>query len=232
MKPLPALDPLRHGAFGPYLSSLLQAEADEDEDEDEALGGIRADALASPEVMADLTQRFRPRDVAIAPRAVLAFWTQHYFLRLLPPVLTATVLAARSLDLTPSRVTLLVDDTGAPTAFVLARDGDAPAQEPVGRDPLCDLRDAHLAPLIAAWSAWTGLSARLFWGNAERYLQWTFRHLAASEVRAWPDESVFTTSWARGRKRPCCLRDHLEGVPICADCPKLKRKTLKEEAHA
>ena len=214
------LQPLLAGPLAPYMSALRLPDA--------GTTSVRAAAdLLQPQVMAATMARFRPADWRDHPRAVFSFWSQHYFLRLLPPVLAANLVLRHELPLALDDVGVVLADDGLPTAFVLKHEGQ-PLRQDVGvRDRFLLLRECHLAPLITAWSEQARLSERVFWSNVGRYLDWILaeaRRLAPTDstwrpLQVWLDGPYDRLGW---HQRICCLRDRLPEVAMCPDCPKVK----------
>ena len=230
MTPLPVLEPLLDTALAPFAHRLSLADDGERIDAPGSPGADRipGTGLLEDAIMSDLMHRFRPDVCKTAPRAVFSFWTQHYFLRLLPPVLAANLIFERDLTLDLDRVTVVIDAEGLPARFLLRDTGTPLPAGTEGAARFARLEANHLTPLIASWSAQTRLSPRLFRGNLARYLKWVLTQLpelgaeaAAPALKAWLSESILAES---ARRRPCCLRDRLPGVAICEDCPKLERR--------
>ena len=172
-------------------------------------------------------RRFRPEDWRRDPRAVFSFWSQHYFLRLLPPALAANLLFGRRLPLELSEVRVALDEDGLPALFLLTHEGRHLGEEAGVPERFQALREHHLDPLITAWSRQAGVSERLFWSNAGRYLDWILAecraHLVPAQVwrplQVWLEAPYDRKGW---RRRACCLRDRLAGVATCQDCPKAR----------
>jgi ferric iron reductase protein FhuF len=71
-----------------------------------------------------------------------------------------------------AEISVNIGGDGLPSAFLVRNpDVELPA-DVSGAERFRGLREAYLTPLIAAWSAQTRLSPRLFWSNVERYLTW------------------------------------------------------------
>ena len=229
MTPLPVLEPLLDTALAPFAHRLSLADADAPVG---IPGSTAADTIPATElleaaVMSDLMRRFRPDVWRTAPLAVFSFWTQHYFLRLSPPVLAANLMFDRDLTLDLDSVAVVIDAEGLPARFLLRDTGTPLPAGTEGAARFARLEANHLTPLIMSWSAQTRLSPRLFQGNLARYLKWVLSRLpelgaeaAAPALQAWLSGSFLA---GPARRRPCCLRDHLPRVAICEDCPKLKR---------
>ena len=113
------------------------------------------------------------------PRALASEWSKRYFVRLLPPVLAATLLLDYRLPLRAAGIDVVLDADGAPFAFALPGAGSCttpPSGGALAR--LAPLIDEHLAPVIAALSAYSRLSPRVFWSNAGNYVEAVVRVLA------------------------------------------------------
>lgn len=219
MPVVPVLQPLLDSPFAPYLVALRLPEA----------GGTTARPAADllqPAVMEAAMRRFRPADWRRDPRAVFSHWSQHYFLRLLPPALAANLLFGQGLPLALAEMEVELAQDGLPAAFVLRHEGESLAEDIGVRDRFLALREHHLEPLIASWACQARVSERLFWSNVGRYLDWILAELQAHAPsdRVWrPLESWLESPYHRPgwQRRICCLRDRLAGVAVCADCPKV-----------
>ncbi|MCJ2012265.1 siderophore-iron reductase FhuF [Methylobacterium sp. J-076] len=169
-------------------------------------------------------------------RAVVSYWSQHYLAALATPALTALMRLGRPLPLAFAATSLELDEGGRP-ARLLIRDGGAcgGAACPAG---LAGLVEGHLRPFVALCHARCGLAPRVLWGNAATILGHVARELggdapACEEVAAclgWRGGAACaTTPLAQAlrpdasggpRRRACCLRHRLPGVPSCgALCP-------------
>lgn len=235
------LAPLFQGAFAGY-GDLLR------------LPGDPGTAEALPVLaMADRTRReavlsrFRPDLAGSDGRALFSLWSKYYFLRLLPPVLASNLLLDRGLPLAPGNLSVCLDRSALPAAFVLPDDG-GPLSLGAGQ-PLARFRGLvleQLAPLIAAWSGASGLAARVLWSNASRYVNWFLGELEPAlpgariaAGRALLETAHFVDGTAnpfygayRPRRDPatgdthsvrriCCIQFRLPETPLCEDCPRL-----------
>lgn len=235
------LAPLFQGAFAGY-GDLLR------------LPGDPGTADAFPVLaMADrarrdaVLSRFRPDLPGADTRALFSLWSKYYFLRLMPPVLASNLLLDRVLPLAPETLSVCLDRSALPAAFVLPDDG---GPLPPGADPpLARFRGLvleQLAPLISAWGEASGLAARVLWSNASRYVNWFLGELepvlpgdriAAGRAlletarfadgtanpffgayRSWRDPATGDTHSVR---RLCCIQFRLPETPLCEDCPRL-----------
>jgi ferric iron reductase protein FhuF len=184
---------------------------------------------------------------AADPRIRVSYWSQFYLASLATPALTALVRLGRPLPLAFDAVSLELDAAGRPCRFRLPADGSACAACPA--PGLTGLVEAHLRPFVDLCHARCGIAPRILWGNAAVILDYVARELegscggregtapACDDVAAclgWragsgcarsPLKSPLAQSLCPGasgcrRRRVCCLRHRLPGVPSCgALCP-------------
>ncbi|MGH1573546.1 siderophore-iron reductase FhuF [Methylobacterium sp. P31] len=130
--------------------------------------------------------------------------------------------------------------TGRPLRFLIP-------EEETGSDPapgLAGLIEAHLRPFVDLCHARFGIAPRILWGNAAVILDYVARELrGAPEAGAGSDcdDVAAYLGWrgapacvrsplaqalcpgasgCRRRRRVCCLRHRLPGIPSCgALCP-------------
>ena len=220
MGEIPVLRPLRDSPFAVYMATMRLSATGEPP------ARPAADLLES-RVMEETLLRFRPDDWARDPRAVFSYWSQHYFLRLLPPALAANLLFGQRLPLELAEVRVVLDAEGLPALFLLRHEGRRLGADAGVPARFHALREAHLDPLITAWSRQAKVSEGLFWSNVGRYLDWILAecqaHLDSEELwrplQVWLDTPCDRRGW---RRRACCLRDRLAGVAGCPDCPKAR----------
>jgi len=177
-------------------------------------------------------------------RAAASQFSKYWFGAAIPPVLVCAAAgrAAPAIELTALGAAL---DGGIP--YLLARDAPAIAVAPAdGETLMARLIDDHLGPAIAALTAHTGLSPRVFWANAGTVIAWYLAQLrrqpaTAAGARAlaarWlevPEHPAFSgrnpmytplidTTDAAGRpkqrRRVCCVRYLSADLDLCASCP-------------
>lgn len=179
---IPVLRPLLDTPFAGCVATMRLAA------EGEASGRPASDLLEPP-VMAATMRRFRPEDWPRDPRAVFSFWSQHYFLRLLPPALAANLLFGQRLPLDLAEVRVVLDREGLPALFRVKLAGRPPL--PAG---------AHLPPghrTAPRWSPVLGASPS---EDQHRYFE-----------NPGPDEHVMPRSSDKGRggvkSQPMKLKD-------------------------
>lgn len=236
------LDELFSGPLERFGGALLLAE-----DGRESFAG---DAFLEPATLRGLMARGRPHFAAEDLRAVATLWSKHYFVRLLLPVLCATLLGQRALPLRIESLRVLVDEQGRPQAFCLPHAGQPLAASAAGEGLLSLLND-NLAPFIDALSACSGLTGKVLWSNAGNYFEAALRQLAGlvdAPASLAAGETLLQARWLPdGRRNPlfepvryvaaehtdgitriwrkrrlCCIRDLLPDVELCPNCPRLK----------
>lgn len=204
-------------------------------------GGTPLTALHDPAVF-DATLSAFEAGLGVAPgttdrRALVSYWSQFYLAPLATPVLTALVRLRRPLPLAFATTNLELDAAGRPARF-LVRPGPAPCRA----DGLTGLVEDHLRPFVELCRAQCGIAPRVIWGNAAVILDYVARELGEPETMACPEVAT-CLGWcgtpcprlhplaqalcrAPGersggrRRRTCCLRQRLPGVPSCgALCP-------------
>lgn len=167
-------------------------------------------------------------------RALVSYWSQFYLALLATPALTALLRLGRPLPLAFERTSLELDAAGRPARLLVEADRAA-AQKP----GLAGLIEEHLAPFVALCHARGGPAPRVLWGNAAVILDYVARALddaqapARAEVAAclgWCGDAACATRSPLAqalcpgasdcRRRTCCLRQRLPGVPSCGPlCP-------------
>lgn len=237
------LAPLFVGDLAPYRDVLALA------DDPQPSRPIR-DWLA-PEALERVLQAYGAPRTADERRGVASEWSKDYLQRLLPPVLAATLVLGHRLPVGLEAVELVLDDAGKPLAFKLpdagepwpAVSGDA-AADPFHR--FAPLIDEHLRPFVAALSAHSRLSPRVFWSNAANYLEWMVGAIGArvpgadvADAQAMlerrhrvdgRDNPLFrpvryesdgegAAARTRRRRRVCCVRYLVPETPLCTNCP-------------
>lgn len=239
---IPSLAPLFQGAFASYAPMLRLAVAGE--------SALPLVELFDPAVLRRQLHRFRPDLQWEDERALLSIWSKYYFLYLIPPVLGANLVLQRNLPIHPDAMFIDLNQGGLPASFVLENDGESvlAGDHPLTRfEPL--LRE-NLARVITGWQQALGLSPRVLWSNASRYICWFVGELekaglpammwepgkAILESETFADGSINPLAGAyRERlnqntgdvltvRRTCCIRFRLPDMPLCEDCPRLCKK--------
>ncbi len=176
-------------------------------------------------------------DAGCDRRVLVSYWSQFYLAALATPALTALVRLGRPLPLAFDAVSLECDGAGRPCRFRLPADAPGRGARPV--PGLAGLVEAHLRPFVDLCHARCGIAPRILWGNAAVILDHVARELGAPEASSC-DDVASCLGWRGGpgcsmsplaqalcpgdpgcrRRRVCCLRHRLPGVPSCgALCP-------------
>lgn len=236
---IPALAPLFLGGFAHYGERLRLAQPDDP--------ALPLTALLDPAVLDVQLQAFRSNFAQEDPRAVLSIWSKYYFLYLVPPVLAANLILQRDLPLDPHAMRVEMDPTGLPAVFVFADEGGPLAPPLYGLDRFASLLQDNLAFMIDGWQQRYGLSGKVLWSNASRYLRWFVQELSRfglPEPMWAPGKSLLEAkAYADGTRNPlyqayverfrrddgeplsvrklCCIRYLLPDTELCEDCPRL-----------
>lgn len=238
---IPILAPLFVGDLAPYRDALVLA------DDSRPSRPIR-DWLA-PGAFANVLQAYGAPHTADERRGLASEWSKDYLLRLLPPVMAATLVLGHCLPLSLDTLELALDDAGRPQAFKLPDAGHAwpPAQIGSAEDPFrrfVPLIDEHLQPLIDALAEHSRLSPRVYWSNAANYVEWLVTAIAAkvpaasvADARAMLElrhrldgrdnplyrpvryDTAGEGTAPRRRRRVCCVRYLIPAKPLCTNCP-------------
>ncbi len=251
---IPALAPLFQGGFASYGHLLRLAEPDDT--------AIPLSDLFDGQRLRQCPWQFRPDLVDEDERALLSIWSKYYFLRLIPPVLAANLILQRELPVSVDTLAVELGADGLPCVFVLPDDG-LPLATPAESSPSSNvslhpltlferLMLENLQPAIGAWQQALGLSPRVLWSNASRYIHWFMGELknAGLPEMFWaPGQALLEQpTFASGDKNPlfgayqerlnantgkrltvrrtCCIRFRLPDTALCEDCPRLCRKGM------
>jgi len=241
---IPALAPLFQGGFSSYGDLLRLAEPNDT--------AIPLSDLFDAQRLRQSLYQFRPDLKGEDERALLSIWSKYYFLRLLPPVLAANLILQRELPLSVDVLAVEVDAQGLPGVFVLPDDGQqlVASAHPLSRFEAI-MRD-NLQPVITAWRQALGLSPRVLWSNASRYIHWFTGELKGAGLPemfwapglalldqptfengdknplfgAYQDRMNANTGTVITVRRTCCIRFRLPETALCEDCPRLCRKGM------
>ncbi|MGJ3255817.1 MAG: siderophore-iron reductase FhuF [Alcanivorax sp.] len=239
---IPSLAPLFQGAFASYAPMLRVAATRE--------SALPLVDLFDPGVLRRQLHRFRADLKTEDERALLSIWSKYYFLYLVPPVLGANLVLQRALPVNPEGMYIELNPEGLPACFVLENEGNGVS---IGGHPLSrfePLLRENMATVINGWQQALGLSPRVLWSNAGRYIRWFIAELekaglpammwepgkAILECETFADGSANPLAGAyRERvnqntgstlivRRTCCIRFRLPDMPLCEDCPRLCKK--------
>ncbi|SFM37650.1 siderophore-iron reductase FhuF [Methylobacterium pseudosasicola] len=194
-------------------------------------------ALRDPVVFDTTLSAFGAGYGPVDRRVLVSYWSQFYLAALATPALTALVCLGRPLPLAFDTTRLELDAAGRPARLLV------PAETPDCRSGcalgLAGLVEDHLRPFVEMCHARCGIAPRVLWGNAAVILEYVAGELGCGDE---PTCAVAATrlGWrgalacgrnplaqalcaeASGcrRRRVCCLRHRLPGVPSCGTlCP-------------
>ena len=235
------LAPLFRGEFEAYRDVLVLA--------DDPRPGMPLDLLLAPAAFGDVLGGFAQRYNGDDRRALASLWAKHYIVKLLPPVMGATLLLRWRLPLSLHDTAVVLDEGHLPQAFRLSGKGEPFAADI--SDPFelfSGLLDDHLQPLFQALSSQVKLSPKVLWSNAGNYFEnllnlmaragMPAERLAAGHVllqtRIRPDGSrnpLFQPvqylpvtdeqgqPTMRRERKVCCVRYLLPELELCGNCP-------------
>lgn len=234
---IPALAPLFIADFEHYREVLVLA--------DDPRPGVPLRTLSSAGYLGPLLTRFGTRYHVPDLRGVASIWSKYYFIKLIPPVVAASLLLDRRLPLHLDHLHVVLDDEQLPVAFKLPHEGERWAPAPADPFQRFDaLIEGHLRPLIDALAGHAGVSPRVLWSNAGNYFEWLLGVLAGAmpgadlkdghallNARTTPDGrrnpmyqpvrymSVDGQSALKRQRRVCCVRYRVDDLPHCENCP-------------
>lgn len=216
---------------------------------------VRGADLLDPRVLTDQLDRFARTFAAPEPRAVASIWAKQHFSMLVVPALAANIVLDLVLPVALDAVEIVPDDGGLTRALKL-RDPAAGSDGPGGHtgarapaDRFGALIDAHLAPLVGALAAVSGVAPRVLWSNAGNIFEFVVRrteglpqagrtgHAAAASVltsrrRSGVPNPLFAPiryvpeagdapagAPPRRVRKVCCLRYLIPDQSLCGACP-------------
>lgn len=235
------LAPLYRGEFEVYRDVLVLA--------DDPRPATPYDRLLTPAAFGDLQSRFGARYSGDDRRALVSLWAKHYIVKLLPPVLGATLLLRWRLPLALADTALVLDEGHLPQAFHLIGKGEPFAADV--SDPFelfSGLLDDHLQPLFQAMASQVKLSPKVLWSNAGNYFENLLNLMAKAgmpaerlapgrlllESRTRPDgtrnplfqpvqylpvNDEHGQPTLRRERKVCCVRYLLPELELCGNCP-------------
>lgn len=214
-------------------------------------GAIPLPAFFEAERFGAMLDRFAGARGADDRRVALSFWSLYYFSALAIPFVVARR-AGWNLPLQLDGMTIALDDEDLPTAFGLPHEG---APRPCSETPsgmLQPLVTMHLGEAVRLLKAVGGLAPKLAWNNAAVYVDYALKATAGASAAGgadnWAAGELFETPrFADGtanpflgclrheeaggirhcRRKVCCLRYRLPGVPGCGELC-----ALPERRHA
>ncbi|HXV30072.1 MAG TPA: siderophore-iron reductase FhuF [Sinorhizobium sp.] len=169
-------------------------------------------------------------------RAVASMWSLYYFSCLTIPYIVACVLDHQTLPVVFEEMTIAISADGLPRAFGVAATGSWQDRgEKEIFSVLKPLVDGHLAKVVTHFKAVGGIAPRLVWNNAAVYIDYALRTAGMEPLNDQADAMVALRSMPDGapnpfydclrhedddgtrvcRRKICCLRYLLPGVPSC-----------------
>lgn len=232
---IPSLAPLFSGELETLSDHLVLA--------DDERPYVACSALLEEGRIAVLLERFAKNYPEPEPRAVASQWSKWYFSRLMTSVLAANIIMNRRLPIGFDETGVILSEDGRATAFRLWDDGqDFTPLDFVERFE--ELIDGHLAFLIAALSAASGLSAKVLWSNAGNIFENVISRCASAfgdghtgvahgrqllSARVWRDKRpnrmfepvryVPAGDVTLRKRRVCCIRYLMPSLSLCKNCP-------------
>ncbi|SDS63590.1 ferric iron reductase protein FhuF [Halopseudomonas sabulinigri] len=217
---------------------------------DDPRPGISMADYLNSEQLSDQLQRFAPQYVNADQRALVSLWGKYHFMRLVAPVVTASLLANWRLPVHFNEVAVIVGDDGLPSAFKLPDQGAAWSSGPRdGFSRFESLFDGHLDVLIRDLAARYKVAPKVFWSSVGHYYEWIVEEVAklpvAPERLAQARQLISDSSRPDGLRNPlygcvryreragapelhrerkhCCIRYLLPDKALCSNCPHLDK---------
>jgi len=183
-------------------------------------------------------------------RGLASIWAKYYFVKLVPPVVAASLILDHRLPLDLDELHLMLDGQGMPLGFKLPNPGSRWMSKPVdGFQRFEALIEQHLRPFIEGVTSCIRLSPHVLWSNAGNYCEWLLGALAVAMPHAdlrhghdllnakhLPDGrrnplyqpvrylKVEGQTEMKRQRRVCCVRYLVEGLTYCDSCPVLRRQ--------
>ena len=234
---IPALAPLFIADFAHYRDVLVL--------EDDPRPGMPLRTLLTPEVFTAVLNRFGAQYPDSDRRGLASVWSKYYFIKLIPPVVAASLVLDHCLPLRLEQLQVVLDEQGMPLGFKLPDLGQRWAPSPTDTFQRFDgLIEGHLRPFIDIVANLTRLSPKVLWSNAGNYLEWLLGVLANATPQAdlsQGHELLNAPTLQDGRRNPlyqpvrylelagqrelkrqrrvCCVRYLVGGLAYCENCP-------------
>ena len=234
---IPALAPLFIGDFEHYRDVLVLP--------DDPREGVPILTFLTGHYLNDVLTGFGAAYPDSDPRGLASIWSKYYFIKLIPPVVAASLILDHRLPLQLDRLQLILDESGLPAAFKLPHSGQRWAPAPVNPFERFDgLLNHHLCPFIEALARHVRLSPKVLWSNAGNYFEWLLGVLANAmphadlshgrqllNARHLPDGrrnplyqpvlylKVDGQSELKRQRQVCCIRYRVDGLDYCSNCP-------------
>lgn len=236
---IPALAPLFIADFEHYRDVLVLP--------GDPRVGVPLRTFLTNEYLNDVLTRFGTAYPDSDPRGLASIWSKHYFIKLIPPVVAASLILDHRLPLHLDHLQLILDDNGLPAAFKLPDPGQHWTPAPVDAFArFDDVVEHHLRPFIDTFARHVRLSPKVLWSNAGNYFEWLLGVLANAMPQAdvshghqllnahyLPDGrrnplhqpvrylKVDGQAALKRQRRVCCIRYRVNGLELCDNCPVL-----------
>lgn len=240
---IPALAPLFIADFAHCRDVLVL--------EDDPRPAVPLRTLLTPEVFSSVLDRFGAQYPGSDRRGLASVWSKYYFIKLIPPVVTASLMLDHRLPLRFEQLQVMLDEQGMPLGFKLPDPGQRWAPAPTDAFQRFDeLIEGHLRPFIDTVATLTRLSPKVLWSNAGNYFEWLLGLLASAIPQAdlshghdllnapnlaqihrnplyQPVQYIKVAGQVdlKRQRRVCCIRYRVGGLAVCENCPLLDRPT-------
>lgn len=234
---IPALAPLFVGDFEHYRDVLVLP--------DDPREGVPMRTFLTGDYLNDVLTRFGSAYPDSDPRGLASIWSKYYFIKLIPPVVAASLILDQRLPLSLDHLQLILDDDGLTAGFKLPDAGQRWMPVPADAfERFEHLLDHHLRSFIDALARHVRLSPKVLWSNAGNYFEWLLGVLATAmphadlthghqllNARHLPDGrrnplyqpvryiKVEGQDELKRQRRVCCIRYRVNGLNYCANCP-------------
>ena len=206
----------------------------------------RVPELLSAEVLDALLSKVYGAELMASHLPVLVSqWSKYYFMQLIPPVLTASLLGDWHWPLALEQVSLALDERGLPAGVKFGAGSVRQLETLESGERFAELLDDNLQPFIAALAAYGGVASSVLWGNAGDYLEACLHQLCPLTDKPLDDGYALLNDKHRAdgsrnplfnavsyvgepprrQRRSCCLSYQVEWVGRCEHCPLLASST-------
>ncbi|TDV57122.1 ferric iron reductase protein FhuF [Pseudomonas graminis] len=234
---IPALAPLFIADFEHYRDVLVLP--------DDPREGVPMRTVLTGKYLDDMLGRRGTAYPDSDPRGLASIWSKHYFIKLIPPVVAASLILDQRLPLHLDHLQLILNDDGLPAGFKLPDAGQRWMPGPEDAfERFDELLEHHLRPFIDIFARHVRLSPKVLWSNAGNYFEWLLGVLENAmphgdmshghqllNAQLLPDGrrnpfyqpvrylKVEGQDEPKRQRRVCCIRYRVNGLDYCANCP-------------
>ncbi|UZJ62313.1 siderophore-iron reductase FhuF [Pseudomonas sp. KU26590] len=234
---IPALAPLFIADFEHYRDALVLP--------DDPRVGVPLRTFLTGDYLNDVLTRFGSAYPDSDPRGLASIWSKYYFIKLIPPVVAASLILDQRLPLRLGDLELILNDDGLPAAFKLRDAGQRWTPTPADAfERFDELLEQLLRPFIDTFAGHVRLSPKVLWSNAGNYFEWLLGVLEKAMPHAdvsHGHQLLNAQYLPDGRRNPlyqpvrylrlkgqeslkrqrrvCCIRYRVNGLEYCANCP-------------